>query len=107
MFSFLVASHLFGLRDSLTGMSVGCFRDLSTCLCMCACLPKWGVYDSRLHVAVCACFLRASAFFTFFHRQSARCVILASRGGVRSQSAWRVCSVNLALSLRGLGLGLG
>ena len=25
-----------------------------------------GVSDSRLHVAVCACFLRASAFFTFF-----------------------------------------
>ena len=45
--------------------------------------------------------------FHVFRRQSARYVILASWGGVRSQSAWRVCSVNLALSLRGLGLGFG
>ena len=45
--------------------------------------------------------------FHVFRHQSARYVILASWGGVRSQSAWRVCYVNLALLLRGLGLGLG
>ena len=81
MFLFLVTSRLFGLRDSLTGMSVGCFRDLSTGLCVCACLSRVG------GCLILVCMLRYAlvfsaplSFFAIFHRQSARYVILASVG---------------------------